>query len=102
MGAPVGNQNAAKAKIVSDAIRKALAADDWKRLREGAEKVADAYAKGEAWAVQFVADRMEGKPHQTLSGPDDSPLLAGIDVTLHSSKSTVGRQPVGQDSSALP
>jgi hypothetical protein len=72
MGAPVGNQNAAKAKIVADAIRKALANDDWKRLRAGAEKVADAYAVGEPWAVQFVADRMDGKPTQQteISGPD--------------------------------
>lgn len=90
-GAPLGNTNATKGKLVTDAIRKALAADDWRRLREGAEKVADAFAAGESWAVQFVADRQEGKPHQTLSGPGDTPLIGGIDVTLHS---TVGRQPV--------
>lgn len=85
-GAPLGNTNGAKGKVVTDAIRKALAADDWKRLRLGAEKVAEAYAAGEQWAVQFVADRMDGKPHQTLSGPDDQPLLGGIDVTLHTTK----------------
>jgi hypothetical protein len=76
MGAPVGNQNAAKAKIVSDAIRKALAAEDWKRLRAGAEKVADSYANGEPWAVQFVADRMDGKAVQAteVSGPEGGPV----------------------------
>lgn len=77
MGAPVGNQNAVKAKIVADAIRKALAAEDWKKLRLGAEKVADAFEKGEPWAVQFVADRMDGKAHQSIeaTGADGGPLV---------------------------
>lgn len=76
MGAPVGNQNAAKAKVVADGIRKALAAEDWKRLREGCEKVANAYAAGEPWAVQFVADRMDGRPTQQteISGPEGGPV----------------------------
>jgi hypothetical protein len=78
MGAPVGNQNAAKGKIVSDAIRKALATDDWKRLRSGAEKIADAYANGEAWAVQFVADRMEGKAAQPITGGEGEPLFGPL------------------------
>ena len=82
-GAPVGNQNAAKGKLVSDAIRKALAMEDWKRLRAGAEKGADAYANGEPWAVQFVADRMEGRAVQptTLSGPEGEPVkVEGINL----------------------
>ena len=76
MGAPVGNNNAAKAKVVADAIRKALAAEDWKRLRAGAEKVADAYAACEPWAVQFVADRLDGKAAQsvTVAGDEENPL----------------------------
>jgi hypothetical protein len=78
MGAPLGNKNAAKAKVVSDAIRKALAAEDWKKLRDGSEKVADAFAAGEPWAVQFVADRMEGKAAQTIQGPDGEPLFGPI------------------------
>lgn len=79
MGAPVGNQNASKAKIVADAIRKALMAEDWKRLRAGAEKVADAYAAGEPWAVQFVADRMDGKAAQPLvGGGEDEPPISLI------------------------
>jgi hypothetical protein len=78
MGAPVGNKNAAKAKVVSDAIRKALAAEDWKKLRDGSEKVADAFAAGEPWAVQFVADRMEGKAAQTIQGPDGESLLGPL------------------------
>lgn len=85
MGAPVGNQNAAKAKIVSDAIRKALASEDWKRLRLGSEKVAEAYAAGEPWAVQFVADRMDGKPAQavTVAGDEDgSPVKTITEIVI--------------------
>jgi hypothetical protein len=82
MGAPVGNNNAAKAKVVADAIRKALAAEDWKRLRAGSEKVAEAYAAGEPWAVQFVADRMDGKPTQQteISGPDGGAIESSLTV----------------------
>lgn len=84
MGAPVGNQNAAKAKLVADAIRRALAADDWKRLKDGSEKVAEAYAAGEPWAVQFVADRMDGKPKQQIeaSGPDGGPIETSLTVAF--------------------
>lgn len=82
MGAPVGNNNAAKAKVVADAIRKALAAEDWRRLRAGAEKVADAYASGEPWAVQFVADRMDGKAVQQteISGPEGGAIEQSLTV----------------------
>ena len=84
MAAPLGNQNAAKAKIVADAIRKALAQEDWKRLRTGAEKVADAYANGEPWAVQFVADRMDGKPTQQteISGLDGGAIETSLTVSF--------------------
>lgn len=71
-GAPLGNQNAKKGKVVTDGIWRSLARDDFKRFNEGCEKVADAFAAGEQWAVNFVADRKDGKPVQALehSGPD--------------------------------
>lgn len=65
MGAPVGNKNNSKGKPITDALRRAIAQDDGKRIREGVEKVLDAFALGEPWALQFVSDRMDGKPHQT-------------------------------------
>ena len=73
-GAPVGNTNAKKAKEFEGALRRALARDDWKRLNQGCEKVSDAFANGEPWAAQFVADRLDGKPAQTIAGDPDNPL----------------------------
>jgi len=61
MGAPKGNQYGAKGREVSRALWRALAANKYERLHQGAEKVADAFAAGEPWAVHFVADRLEGK-----------------------------------------
>lgn len=37
------------------------------RLRTVAEKLADAAAKGEPWAIKEVADRMDGKAAQQLN-----------------------------------
>ena len=71
MPAPVGNQNAKKAKIFEGAMRRALAVDDWKRLNDGCEKVANAFAAGEPWAAQFVADRVDGKAAQQILGAGD-------------------------------
>lgn len=73
MGAPLGNQNAKKAKVIEGGIRKALAKDDWKRFNDGCEAIADSFAKGEPWAVQFVADRVDGRVSQ--------PVELGVDPT---------------------
>lgn len=65
-GAQPGNQNASKAPKVTDALRMALAQNDWQKLREGCQKVAEAFAMGEQWAAQMVFDRLDGKPKQTM------------------------------------
>jgi hypothetical protein len=53
----------------TNCLRVALNAECPKKKRRylqlGAERVAIAYAEGEPWAVQHVADRLDGKPHQT-------------------------------------
>lgn len=67
MGAPVGNRNAAKAKMVADAMRKAAIQEDFSRLRQGVEKVWDAFAAGEQWAAGFVRDTFDGKPAQSVT-----------------------------------
>lgn len=76
MGAPVGNKNAAKAKMVADAMRKAAVQEDFARLRQGVEKVWDAFAAGEQWAAGFVRDTFDGKPAQAveLTGEEGGPI----------------------------
>ena len=77
MAAPLGNQNAAKCKLVHDELRKLVIQDDGKRLRKGLEKVLTAFEAGEPWAAQFVRDTLDGKPAQsvTVSGDEDTPML---------------------------
>ena len=79
-GAPVGNQNAVKGKLVEQALRKAALADDSVRLRKGCEKLMDAFEVGEPWALQLVFDRLDGKASQPLTGADGGAILIGGDV----------------------
>jgi hypothetical protein len=76
MGAPVGNQNAAKSRAFYGALQRAIAQDDGKRLRDAAEKLLDLAAQGEAWAVKELADRLDGKSAQsvTVAGDPENPL----------------------------
>jgi hypothetical protein len=57
-----GNPNgSAGPKRFQAALDRALAQDDGKRLRGAIEKLLDAAAAGEVWAIQFLADRLDGK-----------------------------------------
>lgn len=80
MGAPIGNQNAAKAKRWSAAIDRALdrraqkmgLKDAQEALDDLAEKFLDAVALGDIPAFRELGDRMDGKPAQSLAlGGDD-------------------------------
>ena len=84
VGAPLGNKNAAKAHIFYDAVKRAIAQDDGKRLRAAAEKLLDLDAEGTPWAVQELANRLDGKPSQSvaLTGDDGGPVQLGFKVVL--------------------
>src|SRR4051812_29386876 len=49
------------------ALERAMAQDDGKRLRAAVESMLDAAAAGEVWAIQFLADRLDGKAAQTVN-----------------------------------
>lgn len=78
MGAPVGNQNAAKAKQWAAAIHRALekrgGGDKAKALDELAEKLLLACDTGDLQALKEIGDRIDGKPKQTIAGDEDAPL----------------------------
>lgn len=49
------------------ALDRAIAQDSGKRLRECAEILLTLAAKGEPWAVQMLADRLDGKAAQPIT-----------------------------------
>lgn len=75
-----GNKAAAKGRKVEKLIERALLQEDDKRLREGVEKLLDAVSEGERWALEFVTDRLDGKPRQAVDvgGQGDNPLVTEI------------------------
>ena len=79
-GAPIGNKNAAKGAQLTSMLEFALNQNDKALLRDGITKVAEAFALGERWAIEFVFDRFEGKAvtKTELSGPDGSTMPVSI------------------------
>lgn len=64
-GAPKGNTNATKNKPWIAALERHFAQNPDK-LAKIAAKTADAAMAGESWAVQEVANRLDGKPMQPV------------------------------------
>lgn len=79
-----GNKAAAKGRRVEKLIERALLQEDDKRLREGVEKLLDSVSKGERWALEFVTDRLDGKPRQAVDvgGQSDNPLVTELLVKV--------------------
>ena len=77
MGAQVGNRNAAKAKQFEGAIRRAIAQHaDPDALKTIATMLVDEAIGGNLYAANLIADRLDGKPAQVISGDPDAPLVA--------------------------
>ncbi len=82
MGAPIGNQNAAKAKRWAAAIDRALdrraqqrgLRDAQEALDELATKFLDAVEAGDISAFRELGDRLEGKPAQAITGDGGGPI----------------------------
>lgn len=78
MGAPVGNQNAAKAKRWEAAICRALELrsrrDQVEALDELAGVLLSKAADGDMAALKELGDRLDGKPAQALTGEDSGPI----------------------------
>jgi len=65
-GGQPGNKNSAKGRDFEQTVKRALLAEDGKRLRAAAEKMLDLAAQGERWAVEFLRDTLDGKPAQAV------------------------------------
>ena len=62
-----GNKLAEKSRLFDGALRRAIAQDDGERLRRAAEALLTQAAEGEQWAIGMLADRLDGKAHQSLT-----------------------------------
>lgn len=89
MGAPLGNQNAAKAKVWHAAIMRALerrkpADERVQAIDELADKLIELVAEGDLAALKEFGDRLDGKPAQsvTVAGDEDAPLAVKALVEL--------------------
>jgi hypothetical protein len=90
MGAPVGNQNAKKAKRWQDALNKALArftTEDGKvKAGEALDKIAETVVTqalaGNKDAWQEVANRLDGKVPQAIIGDDDSDPISIREIVI--------------------
>ena len=80
MPAPVGNKNATKTRPWSDAINRALLAEDGKKLRALADRLIDRALEGDVTALKEIGDRVDGKVVQQLehSGTDGSDLVVKL------------------------
>ena len=80
-GAPQGNQNAAKAKVWTAAINRALerrqpADQRIKAIDELADKLLDGCYGGDLAALQELGNRLEGKvPQAIIGGGEDDPAV---------------------------
>lgn len=91
-GAPTGNQNARKAKIWQQAIKRALARKVNSTVDAGldslADKLVEAGLNGDQWALIEIGNRMDGRPAQEVD------IAAEIDATVRNGLGPVyGIQP---------
>jgi hypothetical protein len=86
-GAPQGNKNAAKAKVWTAAIERALARRSATSRKDALEMLADNLLdlceEGNLQALQELGNRLEGKPNQALilSGDEGKPLKVDTTIT---------------------
>lgn len=75
-GGQPGNKNGSKGKLFEDVLKRALLAEDGKKLREIAEMLVDKAVKGDMVAAKELLDRFDGKPKQPVehSGDADNPV----------------------------
>ena len=82
MAAPLGNQNAKKAKRWQKAIERALARESNDSIDAGLDRAATTVVRsafaGEQWALREIGERIDGKVPQAITGDaDEDPIQIG-------------------------
>jgi hypothetical protein len=75
-----GNKAASKGRTVEKLLERILVQEDSRRLRLGLEALMDKVADGDQRALEFVTDRLDGKPKQAIDigGQEDNPLVTTV------------------------
>lgn len=75
-----GNKAAAKGRTVEKLLERILLQEDSRRLRQGLEVLMNKVADGDQRALEFVTDRLDGKPKQAIDvgGQQDNPVVTTI------------------------
>ena len=84
-GAQPGNQNAAKARKWRAAIQRALARKSGSvdsGLDTAADKLVTLMHEGDKWAIDHVADRLDGKVPQAIIGGDEDDAPVRVEQIL--------------------
>ena len=66
------------------ALRRAIIGDSGERLRRAAEQLLDHAANGEYWAINMLADRLDGKPTQQLQALDEEGRSVAVALITYS------------------
>lgn len=69
-------------KHVRDALIAAARQNDFASLKRIANKVLEKAEEGDMQAIQFVADRIDGKAVQPIGGDEDHPLSIDNNITV--------------------
>jgi hypothetical protein len=76
-----GNKLAARRMVFTYELRKALHRSP-EKLRQVVEKLLNSAAEGDMWAIKELADRLDGKAHQTIHGTFEHTVETGDAETL--------------------
>ena len=91
MGAPIGNRNAANAKVWKAAVMRALeqtGTDRKKAIDALAAALVEKGLTGDVSALKEIGDRVDGRPAQDLNvgGQEENPIVHEIKRTIVRSK----------------
>ena len=83
MGAPIGNTNGRKARLFEQALtreikQRDLRDGDGETLRKVAGALVDKALAGDLNAARDLRDTLDGKPAQTLQGPEGESLFGAM------------------------
>jgi hypothetical protein len=99
-GAPLGNDNGKKGSEFREAVRRALARSAG-TVGKGLDKLCDqlivSASAGEQWAMQMVADRLDGKAAQTVyvgEAPELIEAPSGNELTNRLNRALAGRSAI--------